>query len=40
MFARPSWINMPFFLAGGLKILYDLLLYKEFVSIPPVEERS
>jgi MFS family permease len=40
MFARSSWINAPFFLAGGLKILYDLLLYKEFVSIPPVEERS
>jgi hypothetical protein len=30
---------VPFFLAGGLKILYDLLLYKEFISIPPVEER-
>jgi len=40
MFARSSWINVPFFLAGGLKILYDLLLYKEFVNIPPVEERS
>jgi MFS family permease len=40
MFARSSWINVPFFLAGGLKILYDLLLYKEFVSIPPLEERS
>jgi MFS family permease len=40
MFARSDWINVPFFLAGGLKILYDLLLYKEFVSIPPVEERS
>jgi MFS family permease len=40
MFARSSWINVPFFLAGALKILYDLLLYKEFVSIPPVEERS
>jgi len=39
MFARASWINVPFFLAGGLKILYDLLLYKEFVSIPPIEER-
>ena len=24
---------------GTLKILYDLLLYKEFVSIPPLEER-
>ena len=40
MFARTSWINVPFFLAGGLKILYDLLLYKEFVGIPPIEERS
>jgi MFS family permease len=40
MFARSSWINVPFFLAGALKILYDLLLYKEFVSIPPVEEGS
>jgi MFS family permease len=40
MFARSSWINVPFFLAGALKILYDLLLYKQFVSIPPAEERS
>jgi hypothetical protein len=40
MFARASWINVPFFLAGALKILYDLSLYKEFLSIPPVEERS
>src|SRR5579864_8741067 len=39
MFARSSWINVPFFLAGALKILYDLLLYKEFVKIQPVEER-
>jgi MFS family permease len=40
MFARTSWINVPFFLAGALKILYDLLLYKEFAKIHPVEERS
>jgi len=39
-FPRSSWINVPFFLAGELKIFYDLLLYKEFVSIPLVEERS
>jgi MFS family permease len=38
MFARPSWINTPFFIAGALKILYDLLLYKEFVTIRPPEE--
>ncbi len=40
MFARPSWINVPFFLAGTLKIFYDLLLYKEFIKIQPVEERA
>jgi MFS family permease len=39
MFARPSWINVPFFIAGTLKILYDLLLYKEFVALQPPEER-
>ncbi len=39
MFARSSWINVPFFLAGALKILYDLLLYKEFVGVQPVEEQ-
>jgi len=39
LFAKPSLISAPFFIAGALKILYDLLLYKEFVSIPPVEER-
>ncbi len=39
MFARPSWINVPFFIAGTLKILYDLLLYKEFVALQPSEER-
>src|SRR6202041_3551829 len=40
MFARPSWISVPFFIAGTLKILYDLLLYREFVAIQPPEEQS
>jgi MFS family permease len=40
MFARPSWINVPFFVAGTLKIVYDLLLYREFVGIEPPEERG
>jgi MFS family permease len=38
LFAKPSLISVPFFIAGGLKILYDLLLYKEFVSVRPPEE--
>ncbi len=39
MFARHSLINLPFFIAGTLKIIYDLLLYREFVAIRPPEER-
>ena len=38
MFARPSLINAPFFIAGTLKIIYDLLLYREFVGLRPSEE--
>jgi MFS family permease len=38
MFARPSLINLPFFIAGTLKIIYDLLLYKAFAAIQPPEE--
>ena len=39
LFARPSFINVPFFFAGGLKIIYDLLLYRAFVAIRPPEEN-
>jgi MFS family permease len=39
MFARPAWINAPFFIAGILKIVYDLLLYRQFVAIQPPEEE-
>ena len=38
LFARHSLINVPFFIAGGLKIIYDLLLYRAFVRLPPPEE--
>jgi MFS family permease len=40
MFARPSLIDAPFFIAGTLKIIYDLLLYREFVGLRPPEETS
>jgi MFS family permease len=39
LFARPALINVPFFIAGTLKIIYDLLLYREFISLPPPEEK-
>lgn len=38
MFARPSLISVPFFIAGTLKVIYDLLLYRGFVAIRPPEE--
>jgi MFS family permease len=38
LFARPEWISIPFFIAGTLKTVYDLLLYRAFVRLPPPEE--
>ena len=32
--------SLPFFVAGGLKIVYDLLLYRSFKAVKPPEERS
>lgn len=37
--ANASLAAIPFFLAGGLKIVYDLLLYRDFRSHRPPEER-
>ena len=33
--AHPHLISVPFFVAGGVKIVYDLLLYRAFVSHEP-----
>lgn len=38
-FSIPALFSAPFFISGGLKIIYDLLLYKEFVSVKPPEEK-
>ena len=37
LFSRPSLIDVPFFVAGTLKIIYDLLLYKAFAAVQPPE---
>src|SRR5207253_7633306 len=37
MFARPALINLPFFIAGTVKITYDLLLYRAFIKVQPPE---
>ena len=39
-FSIPMFFNAPLFLAGGLKIIYDLLLYREFRSVKPPEESA
>jgi MFS family permease len=40
MFARPALISLPFFMAGTLKIVYDLLLYRGFSTMLPPEETE
>lgn len=37
-FANPALLSLPFFLSGGLKIIYDLSLYRSFNAIKPPEE--
>src|SRR5262245_3061054 len=38
LFMRPSLINVPFYIAGTLKIVYDLLLFRAFRSVAPPED--
>ena len=33
MFARPETMHWPFFIAGTMKIAYDLLLYRQFAAV-------
>lgn len=40
LFSRPSLIDVPFFVAGALKILYDVVLYRQFVPLRPPEEAD
>jgi MFS family permease len=37
--AKPAW-GLPFLLAGGLKVVYDLWIYAVFRHVKPPEERS
>jgi MFS family permease len=38
LFSIPLLFSAPFFISGGLKIIYDLLLYREFRAVKPPEE--
>ena len=39
LISSAGYAALPFYLAGGLKIVYDLLMYREFRSVKPPEER-
>jgi MFS family permease len=38
--ATPALLSLPFLLSGGLKIIYDLLLFREFRTVKPPEENT
>ena len=38
LFARPGLMNLPFYIAGVLKIAYDLMLYRAFAGLQPPDE--
>ncbi len=40
LLAQAALLNVPFFLSGGLKIIYDILLYRSFQAIRPPEEET
>jgi len=40
LFGHPSLTSVPFFIAGALKIAYDLLLYRAFRAVKPPEESG
>ena len=39
LIANAGYAALPFYLAGGFKILYDLLIYRSFRNVKPPEER-
>ncbi len=39
LFLTSAFIGAPFVIAGGLKIVYDVLLYRRFQAVRPPEER-
>jgi len=40
LFASPALISVPFFIAGSLKIVYDLLLFRAFRAVRPADEAA
>ena len=39
LISNPALVGTPFFVAGGLKVIYDLLLYRSFRALRAPEEH-
>jgi len=39
LLANAALLSFPFFISGGLKIIYDLMLYRNFKAVKPPEEE-
>jgi len=39
-FSIPALLSVPFVLSGGLKIIYDLMLFREFRAVKPPEDKN
>ena len=40
LLSNPALIALPFVISGGLKIIYDIGLYRSFSAIKPPEEQA
>ena len=40
LMSHPLLLNVPFYIAGSLKIVYDVLLYRSFRTLKPPEEKA
>ena len=40
LLAHAALLNVPFFLSGRVKVVYDLFLYQNFRSLKPPEEEK
>ncbi len=40
LLSNPMLIGLPFIISGTLKIVYDLLLYRSFITLKPPEEKE
>lgn len=40
MLASSALLSLPFFISGGIKILYDLAMYRSFQALRPPEEAA